>query len=74
MPANQALEMGLVNEVFASDNYELNCLKKCEDLCRQSIATIKGTRKLIHTEVGELEKYMGRSRDIMMTWAGSKIR
>lgn len=55
--AKEALEMGLVNRIFPSDQFETECIKAAKEIAQISTPTIETTKLLSFTYANELERY-----------------
>jgi len=53
----EALDMGLINNIFNQDNFLESCLMEIKDIVKYDSEVLTITKKLFHTDPEELQKY-----------------
>ena len=61
----QALDLGLVSQVFPNDNFESSCIQFAKELAELSPATIETTKKLSFNYKGDLQDYFYQETEWM---------
>jgi len=57
--ALEAKQMGLITEIFPSENFERRCLQEIHQLCQLSPKVIHTTKMLLNYDKDELQEYFG---------------
>ena len=63
--AQQALEMGLINQIFPRDDFEAECINTAKEIAQTSTPTIETTKLLSFTYADELERHFKSELKLM---------
>ena len=66
--AEKALEMGLINKIFAKENFEENCIKEAKEICTIDPRAINLTQSCIYYFQDEFKKCIDRERKLIQTY------
>ena len=73
LPATRALELGLVNAVVPSHDFEQNCLDAARKYLTIPAATIHPTKEIFFPFAGELEKYLAAELSAVLRGMGGHL-
>ena len=66
--AEEALEMGLINKVFAKEKFEEDCIKEAKEICKIDPQVINLTQSCIYYFQDEIKKCIDREKKLIETF------
>ncbi|SHE21415.1 enoyl-CoA hydratase/isomerase family protein [methanotrophic endosymbiont of Bathymodiolus puteoserpentis (Logatchev)] len=63
--AKEALELGIINRIVSTNNFELECIQLAKKMCQSSITVIATTKQLTCRFKDELEDYFNSETKMM---------